>query len=152
FAQARLTALAKRWTNDGEVYLLLGECELARNQREEALAAWARVRPSSPFFGRAAVLRATHLINGGRYTPAEELLIQALRNPDEAVRYDLEKTLARVYAFEGRFDDFRRLLRASWCRSTSPAGVLNELWTSDHSPMPVEAVERALRAADDDDG
>src|SRR5262245_32884537 len=83
-AHSRLVALAKRWTNDGEVYLLLGECELARNQREEALAAWSRVAPSSPFFGRAAVMRATHLINSGRYTPAEELLIQALRNPDEA--------------------------------------------------------------------
>jgi tetratricopeptide (TPR) repeat protein len=150
-AHVRLTALAKRWTNNGEVYLLLGECELARNQREEALAAWARIAPKSPFFGRAAVLRATHLINIGRYTPAEELLLQALDKPDDSTRYDLEKTLSRVYAFEGRFDDFRRVLRASWCRSTNPAAVLNELWTSDNSPMPVEAVEKALDAADNAD-
>jgi tetratricopeptide (TPR) repeat protein len=150
-AHMKLAALAKRWTNDGEVYLLLGECELARNQREDALAAWARILPTSPFFGRAVILRATHLINSGRYSPAEDLLLRALVNPDGSVRYDLEKTLARVYAFEGRFDDFRRVLRASWCRSSNPSGVLNELWTSDHSPMPVEAVEKALDAADNED-
>ena len=69
--------------------MLLGQCELARGQRESALDAWARVPPSSPFFGRAALLRATHLLNSGRYRPAEEVLLEALERPDEATRYEL---------------------------------------------------------------
>jgi enediyne biosynthesis protein E4 len=65
-AQKQLSRLGRTWTGSGEVDLLLGECELARGQRELALAAWARVPPTSPFFGRGALLRATHLINSGR--------------------------------------------------------------------------------------
>jgi tetratricopeptide (TPR) repeat protein len=150
-AHARLVALADRWTGDGEVYLLLGEAKLARNERMDALEAWSRVPETSPFFGRAALLRATHLINIGRYTPAEDVLRVAIKNPPAALQYDLERALSRVYAFEGRFGDFRRVLRAVWSRSPNPAGVLKELWTNDHSPMPVEAMKRALDAADEDD-
>ncbi len=150
-AQKQLSRLGKTWTGGGEVDLLLGECELARGQREIALAAWARVPPSSPFFARAALLRATHLLNSGRYRPAEEVLLEALERPGEPSRYELEHALGRVYRFEGRFDDVRRVIRASWCRSPDPAPVLKELWALDHSPMPVESWRRALESADDDD-
>ncbi len=144
-ARAQLDRLAKSWTNDGEVLLLLGQCELELRRREEALALWAQVAPASPFFSRAAVLRATHLINSGRYTPAEEVLLQAGALPDLAPDYELERTVARLYRFEGRFDEVRRLVRASWCRSPTPAEQLKELWTHDHSPMPVEAWKRSSR-------
>jgi tetratricopeptide (TPR) repeat protein/murein DD-endopeptidase MepM/ murein hydrolase activator NlpD len=150
-AQRQLARLAMTWTGGGEADLLLGECELARGRREEALAAWARVSSSSRFFGRAALLRATHLINSGRYLPAEEVLIAALQRPDDATRYELERALCRVYRFEGRFDDVRRVIRASWYRSPEPAATLKELWTLDHSPMPVESWNRALSSADDND-
>ena len=139
------------WTNDGEVLVLLGECELELHRREEALAAWGRVPPASPFFNRAAVLRATHLINSGRYTPAEEVLLQALSRSGQTPPYDLERTLARLYRFEGRFDEVRRLVRASWFHSPAPAELLKEVWTHDNSPMPVEAWKRLLDAADHDD-
>ncbi len=33
-ASSRLSRLAERWTGDGEVYLLLGECELERGRNE----------------------------------------------------------------------------------------------------------------------
>jgi enediyne biosynthesis protein E4 len=150
-ARDRLSRLSRYWTNQGEVFVLIGECELELHRREEALAAWDLVAPGSPFFGRAAVLRGTHLINSGRYAPAEELLLQALGRPDPAVHYELERTLTRLYRFEGRFDDVRRLVRASWCRSPNPASSLKELWTLDHSPMPVESWNRVLEAADADD-
>jgi len=150
-AQRQLARLASSWTGGGEVDLLLGECELARGQREQALAAWARVPRSSAFFGRAALLRATHLLNSGRYRPAEEVLLEALERPDDSTRYDLERALARVYRFEGRFDDLRRVIRASWCRSPDRASTLKELWALDHSPMPVEAWNRALESADGND-
>ena len=93
-ASSRLSRLAKRWTSDGEVYLLLGESELERGRNEPperraeaqaaaaaALAAWSKVPRSSPYYGRACLLRATHLINTGHYTPAEETLLVALGEP-----------------------------------------------------------------------
>ena len=86
-ASDRLSRLAERWTNDGEVFLLLGESELERSRKEPpdrrteaaawataALAAWAKVPTASPYFGRASLLAATHLINTGRYAPAEDVL------------------------------------------------------------------------------
>ncbi len=150
-AQERLARLATTWTGGGEVDLLLGQCQLARGQREDALAAWAKVPPSSPFFGSAALLRATHLINSGRYRPAEDVLVAALSRPDAATRYELERALCRVYRFEGRFDEVRRVIRGSWCRSPEPAVTLKELWLLDHSPMPVESWNRSLESADADD-
>jgi len=150
-ASDRLSRLAPRWTNNGEVLLLLGQSELARGHREEALAAWAKLSPSSPFFGQASVRRATHLINTGRYSPAEEVLLQALADPARSSRYDLERALSRLYRFEGRIDDLRRVIRGSWSRSPGPAAVLKELWVVDHSPMPVESWRLALEKADTDD-
>jgi enediyne biosynthesis protein E4 len=149
-ARQRLVRLADSWAVDGEVLLLLGECEVGSGRREAALTAWARIPPASPFFARAALLRATHLINMGRYTPAEEVLITALSRPDlaRADRHELERTLSRLYRFEGRQDDIRRVLRASWCRSPDPVGVLKELFLLDHSPIPAEALELALEKAD----
>jgi tetratricopeptide (TPR) repeat protein len=151
FASKRLASLATRWTKDGEVLLLLGDSELGLGRREAALAAWARLPESSPFFGQAALRRATHLINSGRYRPAENILLEALRYPPSTPRFDLERALIRVYRFEGRFDDVRRLVRASWYRSPTPAALLKELWVLDHSPMPVESWRLALEKADNDD-
>ena len=150
-ASARLTRLAPDWTNDGEVFLLLGESELKRGHREEALAAWAKLPPSSPFFGQASARRATELINTGRYSSAEDVLLQALADPGRSPRYELQRALSRLYRFEGRFNDVRRVLRGSWSRSPSPAALLKELWNVDHSPMPVESWGLALEKADGDD-
>jgi enediyne biosynthesis protein E4 len=163
-ASSRLSRLAARWTNDGEVYLLLGESELERGRNEpperraeaqaaaaRALAAWSKVPRSSPYYNRACLLRATHLINTGHYTPAEETLLQAIEDPQASLRYELERALSRLYRFEGRFDEVREIVRGAWSRSPTPAGDLKELWTLDHSPMPVEAWKKALEAADGDD-
>ncbi len=152
-AHQRLTRLADLWANDGEVLLLLGESEAGRGRRQTALAVWARIPPASPYFARAALLRATHSINMGRYTPAEEVLLTALSRADlsRADRYELERALSRLYRFEGRMDDIRRVLRASWCRAPDPVGVLKELFLLDHSPIPAEALELALEKADDQD-
>ncbi len=82
-ARERLARLAEHWTNHGEVFLLLGECELQRGRREEALAAWAKVPPTAPSFALAARFRASNLIAMGRYSPAEAILLQALENPGQ---------------------------------------------------------------------
>jgi tetratricopeptide (TPR) repeat protein len=163
-ASLRLSQLADRWTNDGEVYLLLGQSELARGRNEpperraeaqaaatRALEAWSKVPRSSPYFGRASLLRASHLINTGHYTPAEETLLLALGDAHVDPRYELERALSRLYRFQGRFDEVREIVRGAWSRSPTPAGDLKELWTLDHSPMPVEAWRKALAAGDPDD-
>jgi enediyne biosynthesis protein E4 len=150
-ARERLARLAERFTNDGETLLRLGECELALGNRERALSAWARVASSSPFFGRAALLRATHLINSGRYTPAGEVLLESLSQPAWPEQFELERALSRLYRFEGRSDDVRRALRGSWSRAPNPAAILKELWFHDTTPVPVEALLLALEKADQGD-
>ena len=150
-AHQRLARLAESRPDDGEVLLLLGECDLARGHREEALEAWAKVPQWSAHFARAAVLLATHLVNAGRYSPAEEVLLRAVATVPATESQELERTLSRLYRFEGRFEDVRRLLRRSWCRSQDPAGVLREIWLLDNSPMPVESWGLALEKADQED-
>ncbi|QEH34316.1 FG-GAP repeat protein [Aquisphaera giovannonii] len=150
-ARQKLAGLADRWSNEGEVYLLLGECELARGRRDEALSAWSRVPRESPHHARAALLRATQLINTGRYGPAEQVLLEAAGTPGEARTDGLDRALDRLYRFEGRFEDVRALLRRGWWRSGDPAAALRELWLLDTSPMPVESWGLALDRADASD-
>ena len=150
-AEERLSRLAEHWTNHGEVYLLLGECKFLRGRREEALAAWAEVPPTEPSFGRAVQFRASTLIQMGRFSPAEEILLHALTRTEFSGNYDLERELILLYRLEGRFHDMRRALRASWCRSTDAAGVLRELWLLDHAAIPAEVWQHTLEKADRDD-
>jgi tetratricopeptide (TPR) repeat protein len=150
-AREQLVGLATTYAGDSEVQFLLGECELARGNREEALAAWAKVGKSSPFFGRAALGRATHLINSGRYRLAEEVLIDSLADRDRPERFELERAQSRLYRFEGRTDDVRRVLRSSFAQAPDPASILRELWFHDTTPVPVEALLLALEKADASD-
>ncbi len=151
-AREILSRLAARRADDGEVLLLLGECELLRGRREEALAAWARVPLTSPSFAPAARYRASNLIHMGRYSPAEATLLQALANHGQSeTSADLQRELNQLYRLEGRFDDMRRVLRGSWWQSADPVGVLKELWMLDHSTIPIEAWQLALDKADNDD-
>ena len=104
--------------------------------------------PASPYFGRACLLSATHLINTGRYSPAEKILMEARDHPVVKARYHLERALGRLYRFQGRFDEVREIVPRLWAQSPTPAADLRELWTLDHSPMPVEAWRRSLEVAD----
>ena len=94
-------------------------CDAAR--REAALAAWEKVAPTDRSFAQAARFRASSLIDMGKYSLAEELLLRASANPGPDGPYELERELIRLYRSEGRFGDVRRILRASWCRSPDAA-------------------------------
>ena len=129
-ARQHLVRLSDRWPDDGEILLLLGECEMERGRRaaasasesgpdaeaklrhgqDAAIAAWDRVPRDSPSYPQAALRRATHSINTGKYAPAEQILIAALSHPSRTDRYELERALSRLYRFEGRLDDVRRVL------------------------------------------
>jgi len=150
-AERRLSQLAEHWTNRGEVWLLLGECRIRSGRRDEALAAWEKVAPEEPAFGKAARFRATTLIQMGRYSPAESILVQAHSMPELAEDYGLEQELIGLYRLEGRLHDMRRALRASWCRSTDAVGVLRELWMLDHVAIPAEVWRQILEKADQND-
>ncbi len=150
-ARQRLSRLAERWSNDGEVLLLLGNSELALGKRDDALASWARVPASSPFVVKAAVSRASCMLEKGQYASAESLLLEALANPRRSGRYELELALIWVYWFQLRFYDIRPLIRASWCRAPQPALALKELWGIEMAPRPVELLKDSLSRSDQND-
>ena len=94
-ARQRLTRLAERWTNDGEVFLLLGNAEDGLG-KPDAMASWAKVPASSPYFGAAALARADYLIDNGHLAPAETILLEALADPARPGRFGLERALTRL--------------------------------------------------------
>src|SRR5262249_34984173 len=89
----------------------------------------------------------------GKYAPTEDVLLSALARSELAgpERYEFERALSLLCRREGRQDDVRRVLRASWCRAPDPVGVLKELFLLDNSPIPAEALDLALSKADDQD-
>jgi tetratricopeptide (TPR) repeat protein len=150
-ARQRLTALSEHWTGDGEVWELLGSTEQKLGHLDEALACWAKVPSSSPFFARAALAGALQLMERGRYAPAEERLLAALPVASAPERSDIEAALTRLYRYQGRFDDVRRLIRETWCRAPYPVAGLKELWQLDLGPRPVELMKYSLSKADQSD-
>jgi tetratricopeptide (TPR) repeat protein len=108
-----LSELARRWPDDGELLLRLGESELARGRRDAALAAWERVPERSPFAPQAAALRAEQLINLGKYRAAETVLEATWLPSDRDDAHALLRARSRLYRFQGRVDEVREVLRAS---------------------------------------
>ena len=117
----RLARLAERWTNDGEVLFLLGNSEFELGKRDHALACWAKVPASSPFFGKAAVARASRWSKRAFIRRPNRSCSRPWPIPAASGRYELELALIRVYRYQGRFHDVRPLIRASWCRAPQPA-------------------------------
>ncbi len=135
-----------------EVEYQLGVCELALGRGDRAVTAWDRVPPGSKWYVQAAVAQATFLINSGRYRPAEKTLERASsESHDPGDRLQVGRTLSRLYRFEGRVDDIRRVLRATFDVSDDRPGLLRELWLLDNSPQPVEAWQFSLEKADPND-
>ncbi|HZW30210.1 MAG TPA: tetratricopeptide repeat protein, partial [Isosphaeraceae bacterium] len=78
-ARKRLARLAAEQPDQAEVAYELGRCEAARGRPEAALAAWARVRPDSPWATPAALAFAQAAVALGRIAAAERILHAALR-------------------------------------------------------------------------
>jgi tetratricopeptide (TPR) repeat protein len=151
-AAERLRNLAKAHPGYPEILFRLGLCELSIDRVPSALAAWASVPVDSEWFPAASAERGNLLLNNGRYRPAEDCLANALtsaRRPADIVL--VRRALSRLYRFEGRIDDVRRLLRESFYDSTDRVGLLRELWLLDTAPQPVESWRHALEQADPED-
>ena len=160
YASARkvLVELVKVHPDNGDALVLLGECEKAAGRFDAAIEHWKQVPLSSPARLRASHLAADELINSGRYADAEAILSEAdlffhngWHRSNSADSYALLKTRARLYRFEGRNDDVRQVLREAILISPNPAEDLEELFMLDNSPMPVEALAKALAGANAED-
>jgi len=156
-ARERLARLSTSSPDAAEVHYERGVCEEAAGRPEQALAAWARIAPESPFAATAArrqdeMLRRIRA--GGRFAELEELL-DAARRGDGPGAAGAGQTLAGLLLFEGRNVEVRRILRDELARSPDPSRSLNVLWTLDGEPVPSEMVrgilDEAEKQAPDDD-
>ena len=122
-ARKSLADLADRWPKNGEVLVLLGQCEEALGRPDRALAAWALVPTWDSNFVRAADSQGSLLIDRGRYAPAESVLLKALATAPETGRYPLLRTIARLFRLEGRFVEVSDVLVAAWGRRRPRCGA-----------------------------
>jgi tetratricopeptide (TPR) repeat protein len=149
-ARVRLTALASRRPDDGEVHYVLGLSEEFGGRRSAALAAWNRVSPESLFYPKAAAHRARVLIGEGKFSEAERLLVPLRERPgplDPEVRQSLEL----LFRLEGRKSDVKGVIAQSWNGAVEPSIVLRRLQRFDRGAFPVGAVRLAVEHGDPDD-
>jgi enediyne biosynthesis protein E4 len=111
---ARKLEMLLAWKPDsGEAAYLLGVCEKARGQAQAAFHAWERVSPGSSFGGPAIRGRMELLIERGRLTDAEKLIIHATADP----RFDgseIPLFLGLVYSLQGRVEEAERIIESCW--------------------------------------
>ena len=151
-ARKRLIELASRPDPDGEVDYHLGICEIYRGHAELALAAWKRVPPGGPFGARAALQCGMLAISSGQLTRAEEILQAALERSPGPEAPAVLRGLQLLYHVEGRTEDVRRAIIASWPESDSPASLLKQLARLDAAPLPLETTRKTLeKGAEGDD-
>jgi tetratricopeptide (TPR) repeat protein len=112
----RKLVMLSAWKPDSdEAAYLLGVCEKARGQALAAYQAWERVSPASSFGAQAIRGRMELLIERGRLTDAERLIIEATADP----RFDGSEVrlfLGLVYSLQGRVDEGKRLIEICWDR------------------------------------
>ncbi|WP_165248815.1 FG-GAP-like repeat-containing protein [Paludisphaera soli] len=154
-AEPGLRALLQRRPGDGEVLFNLGLCEEATGRLGDALGHWAAVPAGSGSAGRAAVMRARAALLGHRLSEAEPLMRAAFEDEGPHA-VEAFNTVVHLLKIEGRFEEARRVLRATAERYPDPIGVLKELAQVDSvNPYPLdrtrEALDRAERAAPGDD-
>jgi tetratricopeptide (TPR) repeat protein len=148
----QLSRLTVEFPNEGEAWRLLGECQLWRGRRADAINAWLRIKQDSDAYPAASEHLATEWINAGQYALAEARLLEAVPAAARASdRYPLDRAIARLYRFEGRLEDLRSHLEQSWSRSPNRIDGLRELWLLEYSPQPMEAWKGALEKADQND-
>ena len=139
---------------DDEAAYRLGFCEQERGRLDDAVKAWERISPDSPFAGFAAARIAPILLERGHYARAEDLLRRAVADvgPQAA---EAREMLERALRLEDRRDETRELLRQELRLASDPVRVLRDLWLLDFEAVAVERArlvfEEAARDAPDDD-
>ncbi|WP_197446354.1 CRTAC1 family protein [Tautonia plasticadhaerens] len=154
-ARRILARMAGEARGRGDFWLAMGSCELELGRLDRAEEAWARVPPSSPEAGPAAVLRARYLVRQGRLAEAEALLTPELLEAPGEHAVEACHLLATSLKMQGRRDEAVRLYRERFDRLGRPAVVLREIWSLRYETFPIEKVGallgRANRDAPEDD-
>jgi tetratricopeptide (TPR) repeat protein len=103
------------WKADpkGGITYLLGSCELARGRNQVASEVWARIVPGTAFSDRAIRGRMRLLNESGQLAAAEQLIIDAARDPRND-RTALLVLLVPVYSDLGRIDEAAQLIEDRW--------------------------------------
>jgi predicted Zn-dependent protease len=149
-ARGRLADLAARRPDDGEVAYYFGRCEEARNAPDAARAAWGRVPADSPFATKAAIARASSLLDAGQLGKAEAIL-EALPRRDGPDPGEIRQTLELVYRFQGRMDAVRNLIIESWNSASDPSAILRRLFVLDRAQYPAEMIRKFFAESDPED-
>ena len=161
-AVRKLEALLAWKPDSGEAAYLLGVCQKARGQAKAADQAWERVSSTSSFGAQAIRGRMELLLERGRPTEAEKLIIDATADP----RFDGSEVrlfLGLVYSLQGRVDEGKRLIETCWDRlnaageGASDRAILLvrlhiQLWRQTPSVEEVRSfLDHVARSAPDDD-
>ncbi len=64
---------------------------------------------------------------------------------------EVSQSLELLYRLEGRTDDVRRLIVATWPDAPDPGSVLRRLYVLDHSAFPINYVRELLAHGNADD-
>ncbi|MFO0910397.1 MAG: FG-GAP-like repeat-containing protein [Isosphaeraceae bacterium] len=132
----------------GEVDYLIGLARWQIGRRKEALAAFARIPPSSPRAVAASGYLAEGLIEQGHWRNAESVLERAAsRNDAPADLYTVRKALDRLYRMQARFADAARVSRAAWPDEPDPVAALRSLWRTERGTPPYGTITQALDTA-----
>jgi tetratricopeptide (TPR) repeat protein len=145
-ARSRLVELVARRPYWDEAVYNLGVCEQARDHPEQAIEAFARVSPGSPWSGWSDVRRSRLEMDRGRFAECENLLVHAAATAGPHVA-ESRWGLVLLLRLEGRFDEARRWLQDGFDVMSSPVDTLRRLYKLDVDPFPVEGVHRALERA-----
>ncbi len=157
-ARQRLARLSSLWPRNDEVAYLLGLCEAQLGRPQEAVAAWQRVSASSSLGPLRAITEGRALVRSlGRMRDAELLYRDAASRGTNSKAMEARWALAELLLWEGRLDEFRRLLREIGRVGTlgDRSAALRELWRLDSMVVAAEEVQpildQAARTAQQDD-
>src|SRR5262249_47261938 len=126
-ARVRLARLAERRPGDGEVGLLLGDCERKLGHPDAALEAWGRVPDGAEQASQAALSAGRMALGLGRYRVAEARLLRAERAGGD-VGDEASGLLEVLYWTTGRRDEHRAILQGRAEQAADPSGILRVLW------------------------
>jgi tetratricopeptide (TPR) repeat protein len=153
-ASAHLAGALAYRPGDDEAAYRLGLCEQGRGRPDDAVKAWERIGPGSPFAALAAAQIAPVVLERGEYARAEDLLRRAIA-VDGPQAAEAREMLVRALRFEDRRDEARELLRQELRLAPDPVRVLRQLWLLDFEAVAVERTralfEKAARDTPDDD-
>jgi tetratricopeptide (TPR) repeat protein len=153
-ARMRLARLAELRPSDGQVEVLLGECERLLGHPDAALAAWGRISDGTEQAPPAALSRGRLALGLGRYRLGEACLLRASRAGGD-VADEASRLLDWLYRTTGQRDEQRAILQARAEEAPDPSKTLRALWSLERDPDPVDGITVALatarQSAPDDD-